>query len=371
MLLVSLPFMLKCAETQVSQYEQVDKQASGVYSIVEQWRVGSRDGLQGPTFGNITNVATGPHGRIFVIDFQAQQIAVFDSRGGEVRRVGQAGEGPGEFDGPIALSIDNEGHLWVVDGWNRRYSVFDSAGVLLRTLPRRIKPAGFRETFTQLRSGVFLDETSWSGAGGNAMLAFVAIDDNGEVIDTVQRLGLQRSPGLKRLIPFPAELRPFVPRLVAAATPDGSVWFARTDEPYVRLQNRAGETVRVVKLQHANLELTRAEARLIDVALHRANAPSGTSDYGRQMIQDIALLDDGHLIVLIEEETGRDSNLLEVFTPEGVFAGSLRAPFRIDQRVRPAFRGDTMIAVTRDELDVQYLVRATLHRPDVGSTASF
>lgn len=47
----------------------------------------------------------------------------------------------------------------------------------------------------------------------------------------------------------------------------------------------------------------------------------------------------------------------DVFEADGTFLGSVRAPDGLSVFPEPVFRGDTLWALTRDELDVQRVVR--------------
>ena len=68
--------------------------------------------------------------------------------------------------------------------------------------------------------------------------------------------------------------------------------------------------------------------------------------------------------VASEEDEGR---LFDLFDPEGRFLGTLRLPFslhRVGQRSRPAplVRNGVLHAVTKDELDVSFVVRARIEK---------
>ena len=53
-----------------------------------------------------------------------------------------------------------------------------------------------------------------------------------------------------------------------------------------------------------------------------------------------------------------------MFDPEGFFLGTIDLGFIIANSSLPALVGDTVVAVTAGELDLPYLVRATIERPD-------
>ena len=52
-----------------------------------------------------------------------------------------------------------------------------------------------------------------------------------------------------------------------------------------------------------------------------------------------------------------------MFAPDGVFLGTVRLPFRIELVPLPLIRNSTLYSVTKDELDVPYVVRADIVKP--------
>ena len=76
------------------------------------------------SFGRITGLARSHTGRLFVADYQAARVAVFDGDGTFLHSVGRQGAGPGELQNPCCLVVDDQDRLWVRDGLNRRYSVY-------------------------------------------------------------------------------------------------------------------------------------------------------------------------------------------------------------------------------------------------------
>lgn len=97
-------------------------------------RIGAKD-TDGPdAFGNIADIAASPSGDIFVLDEQAQKIAIFDSDGSFVQSVGGIGDGPAEFryangielltDGTLAVS--SRGSQLKLFGWSEGTWQLDS-----------------------------------------------------------------------------------------------------------------------------------------------------------------------------------------------------------------------------------------------------
>jgi len=77
--------------------------------------VGLLDGDVGQVFGQITDVTVGPKGRLFVLDGRLSVVRVYDVNGRLEESIGGPGRGPGEFVGPVAVSVSGGGELLVAD----------------------------------------------------------------------------------------------------------------------------------------------------------------------------------------------------------------------------------------------------------------
>lgn len=342
------------------------------WSLQTVWRIGAAEGTPEEEFGRLTSVSLGPNGHAYLLDFMSQQVRVFDGSGRFVRHIGRAGHGPDEFDGPLAMNWDRHDRLWIADGWNRRYAVFDSQGTLIKSVPRQIRAAsGFVQTLVFNASNRIIEEASVRTANGAPATGFVQVDTAGQIGDTFPPLPTIRATSdvftpesQLKLGPALKSLRPFRPRLVHAVAHDGQIWFANSGEYRLFQRTLSGDTVRVISTRHRELSLLPEEERQIDEALAKGRISRSDLDLtlGRQIIQAIYVLDDGHLLVLIEDETGKDGRVLDIFDPEGRFLGSLRSEYPIHSDAISALRGDTLIVVSQDELDVQHVVRYTIIR---------
>jgi len=89
-------------------------------------------------FGRIADVAVADDGQIYVADNQARHVKVLSPDGALRDTVGTRGEGPGEFQHPLKLSVARGDSLYVLDGTDGRVHVFSPGhaferGFLART----------------------------------------------------------------------------------------------------------------------------------------------------------------------------------------------------------------------------------------------
>jgi hypothetical protein len=92
------------------------------------------------------DVVVGPTGEIYVALGHGQgkpEIVKFSKDGKTiVKRFGQLGTGPGDFDQPHALAFDAQGRLFVGDRNNNRVQVFDQDGKFIQEFRQFSRPSG-------------------------------------------------------------------------------------------------------------------------------------------------------------------------------------------------------------------------------------
>jgi sugar lactone lactonase YvrE len=91
------------------------------------------------------DVAVGRNGDIFVSQGHGQgksELLKFSSDGKLIKRWGQTGTGPNEFDQPHALAFDSKGRLFVGDRNNNRIQILDQDGNFLEQWTQFSRPSG-------------------------------------------------------------------------------------------------------------------------------------------------------------------------------------------------------------------------------------
>jgi hypothetical protein len=97
------------------------------WRLVEELKIGGAE--DGPaSFNEIRDIAVDARGRVFVLDYQTNEIRFFGADGAFIRLVGRVGAGPGEYREPNGIRLAPDGKLWVNDHRNGRYVMFDSEG---------------------------------------------------------------------------------------------------------------------------------------------------------------------------------------------------------------------------------------------------
>jgi len=81
------------------------------------------------TFDRPTGIAWSEVSKeIWVVETNAHRISILNEQGRMIRRFGQRGTGPGEFNFPTSIWIDGSGTAYVVDAMNFRVQIFSKEG---------------------------------------------------------------------------------------------------------------------------------------------------------------------------------------------------------------------------------------------------
>ena len=341
------------------------------WRVVEEFRVGNVLGNPDEELATSRNnsVTLGPNGQIFVLDRSTDRIVVFSGDGEFVRSFGGSGEGPGELRSPMALAWDGTDRLWVADGLNGRYHVFDSTGSFQKSVPRPVRSVmRIQHPLQWEGAGTLVDETV--GVDSPRPVLYLRVDSVGQIIDTVAVVPRPPlAPGFQNVMLRPSQeslrflVNHYIPRLRWSLAPDGTIWSALTGRLRLVQTTPGGDTIRVVETSHRTPTFDRADRKAIADGLAEGGISRQDAGLVRPVVNEIYVTDDGHVLVGIIEKVGDDPSLLDVFSPEGYFLGSVDLGFGLPRRNLPALVGDTIIAVTPGVFDVPFLVRATIRRP--------
>lgn len=82
-------------------------------------------------------------GEIWVMETAAHRVTVVNKQGELIKRIGERGKNPGQFNFPTHIWIDNSGKAYIVDAMNFRVQIFDSKGDFLMEFGEAGDATGF------------------------------------------------------------------------------------------------------------------------------------------------------------------------------------------------------------------------------------
>jgi DNA-binding beta-propeller fold protein YncE len=109
--------------------------------------VGEQPTGRGRTNGT-SDIAFGPNGRIYISDgYGNARVLEYNAKGERVRQWGSPGTGPGQFNQPHGIAVDDQGIVYVADRNNARVQRFDLNGKYLGEWNHlgKVTAIGFRD----------------------------------------------------------------------------------------------------------------------------------------------------------------------------------------------------------------------------------
>ena len=335
-----------------------------VWYFDELFRIGNDENSSKELFQNdLMTVVPFANGQTLILELSTSRIIVFDVKGGYTRSISRRGSGPGELNGPTAMAVDRKHRIWVAEAFQRRYSVFDSLGMFVKTTSRPFQGTPrlpHQMVFTE--KGFLVDEVILPGR----TIGFVHRAETVETFDTAVRLARPHRPRSTQPLGDPAdrEALAYLPSVVWTLGADGTVWSTPSDA--IRISHmRNGQSAIKVSANHRNLDMPALDRRKAEQSLSRMGVPPNQIDLVRPIVAGLLRLDDGRILVNIVQEVGKPSNLMDVFSSAGEYLGALEIPLRLSPRAIHASAGDTLWLVTLGEEDQPIVVKGVLRRAKV------
>jgi len=345
------------------------------WTVVEEVRIGVVDGDSNYVFGDVGGVTVDSHGRIFVLDVQAQHVKVFSPEGEFEQVIGGPGEGPGELAGAYFAPVMGLGDTLLVADLreNRRVNRYAPDGSSVGSYPvpfgsvwpilSRATPSG--EIAVSVRPADWYAESEkndrivvLSPEGTDTLLTFPsaqtlrlsprfavvlyspepmwAITEDSKVLfgmNDQYRIGLYASGTLERIIQKPVERMPITERdkeyYLGPSSPRGRET-TRFAEYYPAFNDIIAGPNGTIWVQHVRpvSELSDAE---------RESRPSLSS-----VSKIPTILRDFH-----------SAPDWDVFDAEGRYLGVVTVPLRLTPRL---IRGDKIYGRWTDDLGVHYVM---------------
>ena len=87
-------------------------------------------------------ISVGGDGNLWVTDSMNFRVQAFTPTGEPVATFGQAGDGPGDLSKPKGVAVDGHGRVWIVDAMSDSVRIFEPDGTLLLSFGREGRGAG-------------------------------------------------------------------------------------------------------------------------------------------------------------------------------------------------------------------------------------
>ncbi|MBO6574814.1 MAG: 6-bladed beta-propeller [Rhodothermales bacterium] len=326
-------------------------------------------------FGDIRDLEVGLDGTIYVLDYQAAQIRMFDSTGEFIGLLADKGEGPGELGRTNGIRLDSDGFLWVNDHGNRRVTLFDSEGAIVREMPWRARGYGYSwrgmghgGRYWYFSSGE-LDPAEFDKRGVVESTSETYLTSLGETEEEDVSVYLGSNTGSYLRFPRGTTGIPFSGGGGSYLDPGGHVWMAASAEyKLVRMDLEADTTLmitasvdpapvsdseRTMAIENYESMMERMGQLDIDWSIIPSHKP---------MIGGITGTAEGGVWVRRDTDTGP---VFDIFAGDGTYGGTADAgALGAFSGVEPVIRGDRIWGKAMDRDGTPVVIRARLMPAD-------
>lgn len=353
-------------------------------------RIGTLEGEDVYMLGDVRGMAVGPGGEVYIYDRQGPALRKYAPDGTFMATFGREGGGPGEYkssDGGLAVLED--GRVLLRDPGNARISVFSSSGEYLEGWPLRGGYFAGRPLFTDT-AGFAYTQIWGSDEDGNRYSALQPLAPDGTLQDSLPAPTWEHDPAT---VEFSSERLsmanpvPFTPRSHWTFSPLGYYVGGLSTDYSVDLFRRDGTVLRIQReTEPVAMEAGEKEARREEIASGfrqlapdwKWNGPAIPDE--KPPFRSLSVARDGRIWVRLHQpaermadagtadpdapEVWKELVVWDVFEPDGTYLGQVRGPSSIETHPEPVIGSDHVWAITTDELDVEYLTRFLITRPD-------
>jgi hypothetical protein len=285
-----------------------------VLEFKEELSIGGPDAQGAAAFGSTRSVVVDDDGTVYVLDEQAAEVKAYDASGRHVRTIGRKGQGPGELEFPMTLSLNRGKGELAVQLQSRGIVFFKTDGTFLRhqSLHGLISGRGRVDS----RGQVYLLEIALDEAGSRYVTKKLAPDASllAVISETPAPVGKGSRQAIRAFLPVNYFLIDRTDRFVYGHPETYEIQYFGPDEAKVQRRIlRDYDPVAVTAEEKAALMKQAPPGMKIEVEF-----PKNHPAYARFFLSDL-----GHLFVQTYEKAGDGMFVHDVFDPEGRFIGRI------------------------------------------------
>ena len=327
-------------------------------------------------FADIRGIQASSDGDVYVLDFQAAEVRVFDSTGRHLRTIVRRGEGPGEIGEANGIFLSGDTLLWIPNHSQGTIIGVDPYGEEVRRFNKPVTGYGYiwSGAFDDLgrywQETIHLQAELRDPAPASVISAtgrryYKSYDLSSGAIDSVYVGEFGR-----RLYAYTAGTRagsieiPFEAFEITVVDPSGGFWGAHNASYRIARTGEGGDTLVVIEAGVAAQRVTDEDRSayvegMVENRPDLRRAAEGVAALmpdTKPVLQGLFVDDEGRLWV--ERATPEDASAFyDLYSQDGEYLGSVRLAFEAAGPIWVQHRNIHTWVV--DEFDVPYVVRAS------------
>lgn len=304
-------------------------------------------------FYRVWDIKTDAQGNIYVLDSGANRIQKYDNNGKYLQSIGRQGQGPGEFERPIMMSLDKQDNLYVAE--MAKIHTFDRGGKFVKTTTIPF----FFMNFAPNSEGNFAVTGRVTSEAKQNLGVFI-LDADGEI-----RKKIAEFPGLPLHETGMTISHDYSPQIRYAAVPDLGFIYGYNMEYKLYMADWSGKNVVTFDKEEAIHSVSRTEKNKIISELLK-NLSDAELGWSKSLVEKMANLphhrpffdrirvdDTGRIYVrqcksILDEGGEMD---FDIFGNDGYFLYSTELPF-VPTNIRDGFMYNTTYSEKTGEIKV-------------------
>ena len=378
------PYTANQLESEVSGVMTLPDGSQETWRIVEEFRVGNETGNSAIFFGLVSAITVDEYDQLLVLDRQASEILVFDSKGELVRTIGGKGAGPGEFEHAAHIDVGPNGNLWVMEMRIGRLTLLDSTGHYLRE--EHLDIFGWD---VGIVADAYLGGFDWQDRYNAAVEVPYSGEGGAQVILGGNHLVLARySASLAPIdtVPMPhspVRFEKYVHVAQNAAmiedvplqgefhwrfAPGGNYWTLLTRPYEISEVSTSGEILRTFAMPFDPVPVTDEDLQEAHESLDRFFESGAELDLDKipsthPAANSFFVDEDGRIWVDKRAPSSEDQHhLFDIIDADGTLMGTLRSPFAVSPTPIPIIRHGFLYAVSAADDGSQLVIKASIDK---------
>lgn len=287
-----------------------------VLELKEELSIGGAQAQGDPVLARIRQVVVDDTGTMYVLDEQASDVKVFDASGKYLRTIGRKGQGPGELEFPMTLSLNRAAGELDVQLQTRGIVVFKTDGTYLRQQSLKGLIAGRGRVDS--RGQVYVLEIVMDDNGSSYVTKKLGPD--GSLLATISETPAPAGKGgsgarvLRAFLPVPYFLIDREDRFVYGYPETYEIQlYGPANTQAARKIRREHDPVAVTAEERADLEKQVPPGMKVELRI-----PKDHPAFARFFLSDL-----GHIFVQTYEKADGGKLVHDIFDAEGRFVGRI------------------------------------------------
>lgn len=274
-----------------------------ILSLKEDFVLGGANASGEYSFAEIRTAAVGDDGTVYVLDSREGHVKIFDQTGKYLKTFGRKGQGPGELDVPIYLSMNRAKGEIMVQEIGRRLSYFGLDGRFIRSIS--VKGTWALRARVDSKGRIIVEE----GVLDPEDPRYVTKKFSSGMILIAE---LTKSPG-----PRPDVFNPFMAVNWWTIDANDNIVYGYPATYEIQILGAANTPIRKIYRDYDPVEITEEEKRA-ETKDYRGGSKLEFSKY-HSAYRRFFLSDRGHIFVQTWEKTKDGKNIHDIFDAEGRF----------------------------------------------------